>query len=91
MRKRKRFSLQNLIFIVIGGYLIFLLFSQQNSLTSNIVHYDNVQQQLVNEKDKNEKLKKEKEQVNTDAFIEKKAREDLGYVKKNEKIFVNSR
>jgi len=91
MKKRKKFSWQNLIFLTIGGYLIFLLFSQQNSLASNIAHYDNVQQQLVDETNKNEKLIKEKEQVNTDAFIEKKAREDLGYVKKNEIIFVNSR
>ena len=91
MKKKRKPRFQNIIFIVLATYLIFLLFAQQRTLNRNIENYTKITQKVEEEKSKGEQLKDELNQVGTDEFIEKKARDELGYVKRNEKVFVNSR
>ncbi|MDP4118893.1 MAG: septum formation initiator family protein [Bacillota bacterium] len=46
-----------------------------------------VNEQLKHEKQRAQELDEETSKIGTDEFIEKKAKEKLGYVKSNEKIF----
>jgi cell division protein FtsB len=45
---------------------------------------------IEEEKKENQELKKQKGMINTDEYLEKMAREKLGMVKKNERIFIDA-
>lgn len=50
---------------------------------------DELQQQIDDEKDRADEIEEYRKYTQTDAYIEKEAREKLGLVKKNEIVFKN--
>ena len=74
--------------VVICSYILYvILFKQQSLMNHKKAEMKELQQKIKYEEGITEELNKEKEKINTDEYIEKIAREKLGMVKKNEKIF----
>ena len=72
-------------------YIIVSIVNQQIQIGQKKQELSVVQQQLTVQNLKNEELKSVLENGSTDSndFIERKAREELNYVKPNERVFVN--
>ena len=85
---RRIFSVQNVIFIALAVYLLILLFNQQGALTRNIKRNQELKQQIAEAQSQLDELREEELLLNTDAYIEQKAREILGYVKSNEIVYI---
>lgn len=85
---RRIFSVQNVIFIALAVYLLILLFNQQGALTRNIERNQELKQQIAEAQSQLDELREEELLLNTDAYIEQKAREILGYVKSNEIVYI---
>ena len=88
MKSKFKF-LKILVFITISIYVIITLINQQKVLSS----YNNMQDQLnieLAEKEKyQEELKASIQNINSEEYIEKVAREKLGMYKTNERVYVN--
>ncbi len=85
---RRIFSVQNVIFIALAVYLLILLFNQQGALSRNIERNQELKQQIAAAQSQLNDLREEELLLNTDAYIERKAREILGYVKSNEIVYI---
>ena len=85
---RKLFNLQNVIFIALAVYLMILLFNQQGTLTAKMERNQELKQQIANAETQLTELQEEEKLLDTDAYIEQKAREILGYVKNNEIVYI---
>ena len=92
MNKRKK-SLLGIIFtiaiIAMSIYSMVTMIEQQKILSAKNNELKSVQSQIDEESKTSEELKKQKENVNSDEYIERVAREKLGMVKYGEKIFVD--
>ena len=79
------------IFVLIGFlmYFVYVMYDQQKVMSAKEVEMNNIQTKIQEESKLNEDLKKQKEMLNSDEYIEKVAREKLGMVKPGEKIFVD--
>ncbi len=88
---KKVINLRNILFFGIIINLVVILYNQQSVLDRNMNTYNKLKEQIVEENEYYEKLQNEQSIVGTDEYIERKAREELGYVKKNEIVFINER
>ncbi len=79
------------IFILIGLFLYFtyIIFDQQAILDKRIAEMKDIEQKIEEEKVLHEELLREKENINSDEYIERIAREKFGLVKSGEKVFVD--
>ena len=92
MKKRKsksKISLFNIICIGISMYFISILYTQQISINKYNSEFEMYQTQISQNNDILEGLNSEGLDISTDAYIEKIAREQLGFVKPYEKIFID--
>ena len=89
MSKRKKPSFGIFILLAIFLYLSYVAVGQQKMLNSKNLEMSKIENKINEETKTNEELKKEKEVINSDEYIEKVAREKLGMVKKDEKVFVD--
>ena len=89
MRKNKKLYKQLLI-LVVTIYAIFTLVNQQKTLNQYSKNSKELTQQIEKEKAYNEELAKEKENVNSEEFIEQMAREKLGMYYPNERVYVDN-
>lgn len=91
-RKKLKFRLGGptvILFILLG--FIFYSFGGQAIEMYNVRHEINkIREQMDELKVKNAELRKQVEQLNSSAFIEREAREKLGYVKPGEKIILEA-
>jgi len=72
----------------ICGYIIYnIVFHQQALMNQKKQEMMDLQGKIKYEKQLTDKLNKEKDEIKTDEYIENIAREKLGMVKKDEKIF----
>ena len=85
---KKIFSLQNFIFLAVAAYLVFVLVSQQGTLTENINRNIELKSEIAAASEELSGLEEEEELLDTDEYIERRAREDLGYVKNDEIVFI---
>ncbi|MBP3392169.1 MAG: septum formation initiator family protein [Clostridia bacterium] len=85
---RKLFNFQNIIFIALAVYLTVLLFNQQGTLSAKMEQNQELKQQIASAEAQLEALQEEEKLLDTDAYIEQKAREILGYVKSNEIVYI---
>lgn len=85
---KKIFSLQNIIFLAVAVYLVFVLVSQQSTLTENINRNIELKSEIAAASEELSRLEEEEELMDTDEYIERRAREDLGYVKNDEIVFI---
>ena len=89
MNKRKTSKLG--LFVIIGFFVYFayVFIDQQKVLYAKEIEMDNIQAKIEEEMKLNEELKKQKEMLGSDEYVEKIAREKLGMVKPGERIFVD--
>ncbi len=79
-----RSKLPTLVVLLLLGYLAFSFSSQFSSLAAMQREVRNIEQQVQELKQKNAALHNELQQVQSDSFVEKTAREKLGLVKPGE-------
>jgi len=89
MSKRKKSKLGLVLLTVIFIYFAYTAAGQQKILYVKGVELKKVQSEIDKQTKENEKLKEEQEELNSDEFVEKTAREKLGYVKKGERVYVD--
>lgn len=89
-KKNKRKLLFCLIYLFVLGYSGFAIIQQHYRIADLNSANTELSKKIEAEYEKNEELKYEKENANTDEVIEKLAREKLGYIRSDEKIFVDS-
>lgn len=87
---RRIFNLQNLLFLIVFIGLIALLLSQQSVLTRNIDKNEDLQSKISEARQELKSLEEEQQMIGTDEYVERKAREILGYVKDNETVYIKS-
>jgi Septum formation initiator len=71
------------------AYFAYLMIGQEQIIRDKSNQIASVNQKIEDEKSKTEELKKQKDQVNSPEYIEKIARDQLGMVKPDEKVFVD--
>jgi cell division protein FtsL len=86
-KKKSRFGIFVLMAIFI--YLSYLAVGQQRMIYAKNLENSKVESKIAVEKKTNEELKNEEKIINSDEYIEKVARDKLGMVKKDERVFVD--
>jgi len=89
MNKRKKSKIYLLVTLCAMVYFTYLMIGQERIIRDKSNQIAIVNQKIDDEKSKNAELKKQKDQVNSPEYIEKVAREQLGMVKPDEKVFVD--
>ncbi|MFZ5986553.1 MAG: FtsB family cell division protein [Bacillota bacterium] len=88
-RKKPNWGLRIILGVAIV-YLGFVLIKQQGIIYNQHVELKQIQAKIEKEKELNKKLVKQKEEVSSDEYIEKIAREKLGMVRHGERVFVDA-
>ncbi|NJD01055.1 MAG: septum formation initiator family protein [Ruminiclostridium sp.] len=86
-RKKSRFGL--VLLMVFFIYFAYTAAGQQEALYLKDAELKKVQSKIDEEAKENKKLKEEQQQLDSDEFVEKTAREKLGYVKKDERVYID--
>lgn len=89
VNKRKRPGLGALIFLAFVIYFSVTLINQQKLLDVKKAQYESLRSKISQESQTYRELLDDFEMIGTDKYIEKIAREKLGMVKNNEKVFVD--
>ena len=87
---RRFFNLRNFLFLGIAVGLVALIVAQQTVLDRNIEKNQSLRNDIKIAEQRIEELKEEQKMIGTDEYIEKKAREKLGYVKSDETVFMKN-
>ncbi|MBE7049126.1 MAG: hypothetical protein E7393_07215 [Ruminococcaceae bacterium] len=72
-------------------YLCFLFFAQQFDFVRLSKESDSLEQQIEEAQREHEELEEQKEISGTQEYIERAARDKLGYMKPDEKVFIDAR
>lgn len=90
-KRRTRSWILRIALLIFAVYIIVSIINQQIQIGRKKQELSAVQQQLTVQNLKNEELKSVLENGTASSvdFIERKAREDLGYAKPNERVIVN--
>lgn len=78
------------IFVVLLGVMFVKGAMQQPKITENKLKIAALQEQLEYENNRSVEIDTLREKVNTDEYIEKVARDKLGLIKENERIFIDA-
>ena len=89
MNKGKKTRVWLIVVACFFLYFCYVTLEQQRVLYIKENEALSIQEKIREEEKINEGLKKQKEILNSDEYIESTAREKLGMVKKNERIFVD--
>ena len=81
---------KNLVFLIAVAYLVFSLISQQGVISKNSAEIATLEQQISEKQVEIEQLEKEYSDVYSDEYVERMAREKLGLVQPNERVFKDS-
>lgn len=81
--------LKRIGFIGFAVYVVITLVSQQGSLSANAELAKEYERKIRFAQQEQEQLKEELAGVNTDEYLERMAREKLGMVKSNERVFID--
>jgi len=90
MKKQKKFKLWTFILIASICYFVYTLYTIQININDKEVKNLQLQKNIYSETIKNEQLLKQKSLINTNEFYEEMARKKLGYIKDNEKIYIDT-
>ena len=92
--KKKRYNIRKIAGLVLVFALVlyagYVLIWQQFTISEKNAEIDALQQQITAASDETDRLKEELEQVNDPEYLERIAREKLGLVRANERVFVDS-
>ncbi|MCH5186680.1 MAG: septum formation initiator family protein [Oscillospiraceae bacterium] len=89
-KRKKRISLLGVYVTVAVAVLLLRALFMQPEITRNKKTIELLQSKIAYEKVRADEVETLKDKVNTDEYIERVAREKLGLVKENEKIFVDA-
>lgn len=87
--KKKNFGIIKVFTLIIGVYFVYTLYSQQIDIDRYDSQIQMYQSDIENKERLIEYFKSQKATVHSDEFVEYVAREQLGYVKPYEKIFID--
>lgn len=87
MNKRRKNSFGIFILLAIFIYLSCIFMNQQKLLYAKNIELSKIDNKIAEEEKLNEELNKEKEMIQSDEYMEKVAREKLGMVKKDERVY----
>ena len=79
-----------LVLLAVVGYVGYTFVAQQMTLNKYDKEYAYYENKCVEEEYRNQSLKNEKENINSDAYIERVARDKLGLVMPNETIYIDA-
>lgn len=85
---KKYFNFKNIVFIALAVYLIVLMVEQQSTLSRTEVKNRELKADIAQTESDIAKLEEEREILDTEEYIEEKAREILGYVKSGETVYI---
>lgn len=88
LRKRKRITWPVMFFLICLGYLVSIFADQERQLDGLRREADNLRAREATLKVENERLNQEQQLLQTDTYIEKVAREELGLVKPGETPYI---
>ena len=89
MKKRKKFNWGLIILVVALAYFAVSMFDIQKAIYAKQKEINNIEKKIAQEKNTSKELNKLKKILNTDKYIDKIAREELGMVKPGEKKFID--
>lgn len=90
-RRKKKNILLRFAVVVFAGYFLFLLISQQIEIQQKRTQLSQVKQEIELQEIKNNDIENSLDSgTDSDAaYIEQKAREELGYAKPGERVYIN--
>ncbi len=89
MSKRKKSRLGLFIILAVIIYLSCIMIDQQRIIYAKQEERREIERKIEEQNRINKSLKRQKEDINSDEFIERVAREKLGLIKPGEKVFIN--
>jgi Septum formation initiator len=89
MSRRKKSKVGLIFLTIIFIYFAYAVVGQQKIINNKSLDMVKIQNKIDEETKENEMLKKEKDQLSSDEYVEKTAREKLGMVKKGERVYVD--
>ncbi|HOQ08444.1 MAG TPA: septum formation initiator family protein [Clostridiales bacterium] len=87
--KKSKVSIGIFILLVIFLYLSYIAVNQQKLINAKNLELNRLEDKIAEEMKINEELKKQNEMIESDEYIERIAREKLGMVRKNERVYVD--
>lgn len=87
--KENHIKLKLFVLIAVCSVMIIRGIMQQPQILANKAEIERLQSEIDYEKERQEEIEKMRDMVETDEYIEKIARDKLGMIKKNEKIFID--
>ncbi len=87
--KPKAHFFRTILLVVVVGYAVWVIISQQADINKNKKAIADVDSQIQSEEIRTEELTHEKEQVGTPEYMKKKAREN-GMVKSDEILYIDA-
>lgn len=88
IQKRRSRLIVLAVLVVILVFVLFLFMKQQSVISQLNESYESQKNAHEALQDKIKELENELKEVNTLEYIEKKAREDLGMIKKDESVYI---
>lgn len=76
--------------VVAAVYFVYVLIWQQIAISSKNREIEALQRQVMSATEESERLSQEVENLNDPEYLERVAREQLGLVRPNERVFVDS-
>ncbi|MBR1653556.1 MAG: septum formation initiator family protein [Clostridia bacterium] len=86
---KKKFKINRIIIIGIIIYVLYVIISRQQVLSSYKKEEQNYLDLIAQEKQRNAELLEEKENINSTEFIEEIARDKLGMYLPNERVYID--
>lgn len=90
MSKRKKSRVGLFILLIFMLYFAWEMVGQQKILYAKGAELQKMNTKVTEESKMNDELNKEQQNMNSNEYIEKVAREKLGMVKKGERVFVDT-
>ena len=88
--KKLMLILKRVAIVAIAVYVIYTFFTQQQTLNAYKADEERYQQQIAEEKEKNEELNQTKSNINSKEYIEEIARDKLDMYLPNEKVYIDT-
>lgn len=80
----------NIVFVAVIAYFVFSIFSQQSIISENNAEIASLNEQISEKQIEIERLEQEYANIDSDEYIERMAREKLGLVQANERVYKDS-
>ena len=88
MKKMKNIY-KNIFLLILIGYIIYTIISQQQTLNSYRAEEQRYSAQIQAQKEEQEQLKQTKANINSEEYVESIAREKLNMYLPNERVYID--